>query len=50
MGTHTSGQSNPKKIPFYVVIVSAMLLGLLLGPYMGKSATVVGEAGKLVTS
>ena len=26
MGTQTSGQSNPKKIPFYVVIVSAMVL------------------------
>ncbi len=48
MGTQTSAGDKPKKIPFYVVIVSAMLLGLLLGPYMGTSATVVGEAGKLV--
>ncbi|MBL8740889.1 MAG: cation:dicarboxylase symporter family transporter, partial [Myxococcales bacterium] len=64
MGTQTSGRDNPNllspppgpgeaararpKIPFYIVIVSAMALGLLLGPIMGKSATVVGEAGKLV--
>jgi Na+/H+-dicarboxylate symporter len=48
MGTETSARDNPKKIPFYVVIVSAMVLGLVLGPYMGQSAAFVGEAGKLV--
>ena len=37
-----------RKLPFYVVIVSAMLLGLLLGPTLGTAASAAGEAGKLV--
>lgn len=48
METQTSADDKPKKIPFYVIIVSAMALGLLLGPVMGESAVAVGEAGKLV--
>ncbi len=43
-----AGEQGQKKLPFYVVIMVAMGLGLLLGPYLGGVAQPLGEAGKLV--
>ncbi len=38
----------PRKVPLYGWILGAMVLGLMVGPLLGKSAAPLGELGKLV--
>jgi Na+/H+-dicarboxylate symporter len=46
------GESDKKEslrgVPFYITIVIAMVLGLLVGPLLGSRAAPLGEVGKLV--
>jgi DAACS family dicarboxylate/amino acid:cation (Na+ or H+) symporter len=45
-----SGASEKEKggVPLYALILGAMILGLLLGPRLGKSGFILGEIGRIV--
>lgn len=45
-----SEEPKKQKVPLYALILGAMILGLLLGPYMGKSGAILGEIGRIVIS
>jgi Na+/H+-dicarboxylate symporter len=38
----------PPKVPFYAVILGAMILGLVAGPWLGAYTAIFGEVGKVV--
>lgn len=45
--TPAEGTKTPR-VPFYATILAAMVLGLLLGPWLGGLSPFFGEVGKLV--